>query len=159
MATQYEFVTRWQIKAPLVQVWNTIEDSLDWPNWWKGVVHVSEQEKGDDAGIGGVRTYTWRSILPYQLAFQMQLTELEKHKRIKGKACGELEGVGEWFFEEKNGITYVQYNWTVFTNKSWMNWFSFLLKPAFNYNHDVVMSWGAKGLAKKLNAELISYKY
>jgi hypothetical protein len=39
-----------------------------------------------------------------------------------------------------------------------MNYLSFLLKPAFNYNHDVVMNWGAKGLAKKLNAELISYK-
>jgi hypothetical protein len=32
------------------------------------------------------------------------------------------------------------------------------MKPLFKYNHDVVMKWGAKGLAKKLNAELISFK-
>ena len=77
---------------------------------------------------------------------------------MKGKAFGELEGEGEWFFEEKNGITQVQYHWSVFTNKAWMNYLSFLLKPVFKYNHDIVMSWGAKGLAKKLQAKLISYQ-
>lgn len=158
MATQYAFVTRWQFKAPLNQVWDAIHSSLEWPSWWKGVIKVRELEKGDADGVGGIREYTWRSILPYQLAFNMRLTEFEKYKRMKGLAFGELEGEGEWLLEEKDDITYVQYNWTVFTNKAWMNYLSFLLKPAFNYNHDVVMSWGAKGLAKKLNAELISYK-
>ncbi len=37
-----------------------------------------------------------------------------------------------------------------------MNYFSFVLKPIFKYNHDVVMRWGAKGLAKKLGTELVS---
>lgn len=156
MATQYAFVTRWQIKAPLPQVWNVIEDSLNWPHWWKGVVAVSEEKKGDVSGIGSVRVYQWRSILPYQLAFHMELTGLEQYRYLKGKAYGELEGEGEWFFEERAGVTYIEYHWTVFTNKAWMNYFAFLLKPVFNYNHDVVMRWGAQGLAKKLNAELIS---
>jgi hypothetical protein len=158
MPTQYSFTTHWQIKAPLPQVWNAIYQSLEWPQWWKGVVAVKAIEEGDENGIGGVREYIWRSILPYRLAFNMRVTENEKYRRLKGEASGELEGEGEWFFEEKNGITYIQYNWTVFINKKWMNYLSFLLKPAFNYNHDVVMNWGAKGLAKKLNAELISYK-
>jgi hypothetical protein len=157
MATEYAFITHWQIKAPLGQVWDAIYASLDWPLWWKGVLDVKELQKGDEDGIDSIREYTWRSILPYKLAFNMRLTELEKHRRMKGKAFGELEGEGEWFFEEKDGITYIQYNWTVFTNKSWMNYLAFIMKPAFSYNHDVVMSWGAKGLAKKLNAELLSY--
>ena len=76
---------------------------------------------------------------------------------MRGEAFGELEGVGLWMLEEKNGITYIQYNWDVFTNKRWMNYFSFLLKPLFKYNHDVVMRWGAEGLAKMLDAELVSY--
>ncbi|MCA6448798.1 MAG: SRPBCC family protein [Chitinophagaceae bacterium] len=158
MAKQYVFITRWQIKAPLHQVWNAIEDSLNWPNWWKGVVAVKELDKGDAEGLGGVRCYTWRSVLPYRLAFHMQLTELEKYRRLKGIATGELEGEGEWLFEEQNGITYIHYHWTVFTNKSWMNHWAFLLRPAFSYNHDVVMRWGAKGLARKLKAELVSYQ-
>ena len=40
MATQYAFVTRWQIKAPLTQVWDVIHSSLEWPSWWKGVEKV-----------------------------------------------------------------------------------------------------------------------
>ena len=81
----------------------------------------------------------------------------ELYKKLAGKAFGELEGNGTWYFEETDGITYVQYHWNVVTNKGWMNYLSFLLKPAFNYNHNIVMRWGAEGLAKKLNATLISY--
>jgi uncharacterized protein YndB with AHSA1/START domain len=156
MATEYSFITKWQIKAPLEDVWNEIQDSLNWPNWWKGVVHVQEIEHGDEQGIDGIRAYTWKSALPYQLTFNMKLKEVEEHKKLVGIAFGELEGNGTWYFNYYEGITYVQYEWNVITNKSWMNYLSFLLKPAFNYNHNVVMRWGAEGLAKKLNAELIS---
>jgi uncharacterized protein YndB with AHSA1/START domain len=158
MPTKYSFITHWQIKAPLAEVWDAIYHSLEWPQWWKGVVAVNEIEKGDENGVGGVREYTWKSVLPYTLCFNMRLTELEKYKWLKGEAFGELEGVGEWFFREENGTTYLQYNWTVFTNKPWMNYLSFILKPAFNYNHNVVMHWGAEGLARRLSVEPISDK-
>ena len=87
----------------------------------------------------------------------MKLLERDELKRLYGEAFGELEGNGTWLFEEKDGISYVQYNWNVYTNKAWMNYLSFVLKPAFRYNHDVVMRWGAEGLAKKLNATLLKY--
>lgn len=157
MATQYAFITRWQLKASLADVWDAVYQSMEWPQWWKGVVRVTELEHGAEDGIGSVRSYTWKSVLPYQLSFNMRLTEQEQYKRIRGRAFGELEGEGEWFFEEKEGIVSIQYRWTVVTNKAWMNYLAFLLKPAFHYNHDVVMSWGARGLARKLQAELISY--
>lgn len=157
MAKEYAFVTRWQIRAPLPLVWETIYDSVQWPYWWKGVLHVKELEEGVQNGIGSVREYTWKSVLPYKLVFNMQLTAVDPYKYMQGKAFGELEGMGEWFFEEKGGVTYIQYNWNVFTNKTWMNALHFLLKPAFAYNHNIIMAWGAKGLAKKLDAQLISY--
>lgn len=158
MPQKYSFTTNWQFRASLPAVWNAIHQSLEWPEWWKGVLSVRELEKGDEDGVGGVREYTWRSALPYRLCFNMRLTDIVTHRYLRGEAYGELEGTGEWFFEENDGITYVKYNWTVFTNKAWMNYCSFFLKPAFNYNHDVVMRWGAEGLAKKLGAELISYR-
>ncbi|MBA4197317.1 MAG: polyketide cyclase [Chitinophaga sp.] len=157
MAEQYSFVTKWQIKAPLQEVWNAIYFSNDWPNWWKGVLSVTDVSTGNKDGIGDVKEYTWKSALPYQLAFNMKLTENKPHEKLAGIAFGELEGNGTWHFEEKNGITFITYYWNVITNKWWMNTFSFLLKPAFQYNHNVVMRWGAEGLAKKLNAELLSY--
>jgi len=155
---KYSFVTKWQIRAPMQQVWDAIYESTEWPAWWKGVVDVQVVEKNDENGVNGVRTYTWKSALPYKLSFQMRLTEKHEPKHMRGEAFGELEGLGEWFLEQHGDITYVRYNWDVFTNKAWMNYLSFILKPAFKYNHDVVMRWGAEGLAKKLNAELVSYK-
>jgi hypothetical protein len=32
---QYEFVTFWNIPAPLLNVWNAIEDADAWPQWWR----------------------------------------------------------------------------------------------------------------------------
>ncbi|MBS1626991.1 MAG: SRPBCC family protein [Bacteroidetes bacterium] len=157
MPTQYSFITKWEIKAPIEDVWNAIYLSNNWPNWWKGVLVVKDISTGNTNGIGDVKRYTWKSALPYKLTFNMKLTENKLYEKLSGIAFGELEGNGTWIFTHKNNITYIEYHWNVITNKWWMNIFSFLLKPAFQYNHDVVMRWGAKGLAKKLNTELISY--
>jgi Polyketide cyclase / dehydrase and lipid transport len=155
METQYSFVTNWEIEASLQEVWNAIYNSPEWPQWWKGVVSVEEIEKEDVNGLNSVKAYIWKSVLPYKLAFTMRLTEKEPMRRLKGIAFGELEGEGEWTFSEQNRIIKLQYNWNVYTKKAWMNYLSFVLKPVFKYNHNVVMHWGAVGLAKKLNAKLL----
>ena len=155
MLKKYSFVTCWELKAPLAEVWNSIYNSMEWPQWWKGVYKVVELKPNDDKGINGVRVYTWKSVLPYELTFAMRLTECEPMKRMKGMAFGELEGTGEWVLKESDDIVQVHYYWDVVTTKKWMNKLSFLLKPLFSLNHNVVMRWGAKGLAKKLRCELI----
>ena len=155
MQKKYSFVTHWELKASLEDVWNTVYNSMDWPQWWKGVYSVKEIRKNDASGINGIREYTWKKYIPYSLTFSMQLTEIEPLKRLKGVAFGELEGTGEWLFSQQDGIVHVQYNWNVVTNKKWMNTFSFFLAPFFNFNHNLVMHWGGKGLAKKLGTTLL----
>ena len=156
MPTHYSFDTNWELKASLEDVWNAIYNSLEWPQWWRGVKSVIEIQKNDENGISGIRKYTWKSFLPYELKFSMHLTEKEQLKRLKGVAFGELEGTGEWTFTHLDGIVNVHYNWNIITTKRWMNTFAFLLKPVFKFNHDVVMYWGGKGLAKKLGTKLLS---
>jgi hypothetical protein len=152
----YKFITKWQIKAPLNDVWFAIYESSEWPAWWKGVKAVTVIKENDANGINGIRRYTWKAALPYTLSFSMQLTEKQDLSLLKGIAFGKLEGDGTWHFSHDNGITKVQYNWNVKTNKPWMNYLAFLLKPLFQLNHNIVMKWGAVSLARKLNAELIS---
>lgn len=155
MKKRYSFVTKWELDTSLQKVWDAIYYSLEWPQWWKGVYSVTEIEKEDANGLNSKMAYVWKSILPYSLAFTMQLTVREPLKRLKGIASGELEGEGEWLFEENNGIVKVQYNWDVYTTKAWMNNLSFLLRPLFILSHNTVMHWGALGLAKKLDAKLL----
>ena len=155
MNNKYSFTTHWQIEAPIKLVWDAIYNSIEWPNWWKGVQSVEELKKGDINGLNGDRRYIWKSVLPYSLVFNMRLIEKEEPRRLKGIAFGELEGMGEWHLSVQNGITDVIYNWDVVTTKKWMNSLAFILKPIFKLNHNVVMHWGALGLAKKLSAKLI----
>jgi hypothetical protein len=152
----YKFITTWKIKASINDVWYAIYRSEEWPKWWKGVQQVKVIRENDEQGINGIREYTWRSLLPYTLSFTMELIDKKDFDFLKGIAFGELEGNGTWYFKEENNMVTVQYNWDVKTNKSWMNYFAFILKPMFKLNHDIVMKRGADGLAKKLNAKLIS---
>lgn len=154
---KYRFVTIWKIKAPIRNVWEMIYDHQAWPTWWKGVLKADTYKEGDQNDIGKIVDYSWRSILPYTLNFKMTSQKIQRPILIEGNASGELNGLGKWVLDEKDNITTATCYWNVNTNKKWMNAFSFILKPLFKWNHKVIMKWGAKGLAKKLNAALIKY--
>ena len=151
----YSFTTQWQIKIPLEKVWDVINNSTDWPLWWKGFEQSDLVEKGNDDGTGQIIQYYVKSFLPFTLSFDIRITEKDLYKKIAGQASGDLEGTGIWNFEERNGITYVQYKWDVVSTKKIVNLLSPVLGWFFRYNHNLVMHWGAKRLAKKLNAQLI----
>ncbi|HEX3187221.1 MAG TPA: SRPBCC family protein [Pyrinomonadaceae bacterium] len=156
--TTYSFVTIWRVKAPIENVWNEIYHSQDWPVWWKGVESVMEISKGDERGVGSVHRYTWKSKLPYRLSFDMKTVRIEPPVLLEGIATGELQGHGLWQLStsgsetagETAGETIVRYDWKVETTKWWMNLLAPIARPLFEWNHNVVMSWGAKGLSERL---------
>lgn len=149
--SNYEFVTVWDIDAPLARVWDVIEDANVWPEWWKGVVSITELEKGDDDGVGSIRRTVWRSALPYKLEFDSEVLRVERLKLIEARAFGELDGHGLWQFEAvSDDQTRVQYDWRVKTTKAWMNLLAPVARPFFRWNHDTIMRWGEEGLRKRL---------
>src|ERR1043166_544513 len=79
----YEFVTFWNIPAPLVRVWDAIEDADAWPQWWRGVLSNLEIKPGDQNGIGSIRRSVWKSRLPYKLQFDSEVLRVEKHRLIE----------------------------------------------------------------------------
>jgi hypothetical protein len=154
----YEFVTTWRVKAPLDKVWNEIYHSERWPEWWRGVEKVIELKKGDDLGVGSIRRYTWKSMLPYRLTFDMETVRVEPMSFIEGIARGELDGSGVWNLSKDGEYTTARYDWVVDTTKRWMNLITPIARPLFKWNHDVVMKWGAEGLARRLGAVVIEDK-
>ena len=149
---KYRFVTIWHVRAPIESVWNEIYHTEFWPTWWKGVESVVELERGDKDGIGSVRRYTWKSLLPYKLTFDMRTVRVEPMSIIEAVATGELKGKGLWQFSVDRTGTVARYDWEVETTKFWMNMLSPLARPLFKWNHNVVMGWGAEGLRKRLGA-------
>lgn len=154
----YEFITVWRVKAPLERVWNEIYYSEKWPEWWRGVEEVTELKKGDDLGVGSIRRYTWKSTLPYRLRFDVETVRVEPMTVIEGIARGELSGRGVWNIKVEGDYVTARYDWSVDTTKAWMNLIAPLASPLFKWNHDIVMSWGAEGLARRLGAAVIEEK-
>lgn len=150
----YEFVTIWKVEAPIERVWNEIYRSELWPTWWKGVKDVVELQKGGENGVGSIRRYTWRSALPYELCFTVQAVRIEPPSLLEGVATGQLEGRGIWRLSPEGAGTIVRYDWNVQTTKAWMKMLSPIARPIFRWNHNVVMSWGAQGLANRLGASV-----
>jgi hypothetical protein len=154
----YEFITVWRVKAPLERVWNEIYYSEKWPEWWRGVEEVTELKKGDDLGVGSIHRYTWKSTLPYRLVFDVETVRVEPMTVIEGIARGELSGRGVWNIKVEGEYVTASYDWQVDTTKAWMNLIAPLARPLFKWNHDIVMSWGAEGLARRLGAVVIEEK-
>jgi hypothetical protein len=151
----YEFVTIWRVKARIESVWNEIYHSKDWPMWWKGVESVAEIRKGDERGVGSIHRYTWKSKLPYRLSFDMQTVRIEPPLLLEGIALGELQGRGLWQLSSERDETIVRYDWNVETTKRWMNLVAPIARPLFEWNHDVIMGWGAEGLEKRLGTSVV----
>lgn len=148
--SDYRFLTLWRFKAPVDQVWSRLSDPESWPAWWRGVEAVALLERGDGEDVGALRRYTWKSALPYRLAFDMRTTLVRRPHRMEGRASGELEGTGCWTLAQQGEWTSVRYDWEVRATKRWMALLAPLLRPAFAWNHDVVMRWGGEGLAREL---------
>ena len=109
----YRFLTTWCLGAPIDPVWDAIYDSERWPQWWRGVERVVELAPGDEDGLGQRAAYTWRSRLPYELTFEVELTRQERPHLLEGEASGELAGTGTWRLSEGGGVTTVLYEWDV----------------------------------------------
>lgn len=151
----YEFVTKWRIEAPIEKVWNEIYHTEYWPDWWQGVEEVVELVEGDDLGVGSIRRYTWKTKLPYKLIFDIETVKVKPMTYLEGIAKGELDGKGIWQLTEDGDQTIARYDWLVNTTKTWMNLLAPIAKPLFEWNHKVVMSWGAQSLSERLNTRVV----
>ncbi len=146
----YRFVTDWDFEAPIEEVFETVGDSLRWPEWWRGIRAVTELTDHEPQGIGNRRRYVFRSFLPYDLVFVMQVTGVDQPVALTGHATGELEGDGRWFFTPTATGTHVRYEWDVRTTQWWMNLLAPIARPVFTWNHGIVMRWGEEGLRRRL---------
>jgi hypothetical protein len=153
----YRFLTTWLLDAPVEEVFDAVYDAAAWPSWWRGVRRAELLEEGDERGVGRLWDFTWRSRLPYDLSFRLRVTAVERPWRLEGDADGELVGTGHWRLYRGPAGTAVVYAWDVSTSRAWMNRLAPVARPAFAWNHDVVMRQGAEGLAARLGVRLLAH--
>ena len=154
---RYHFVTDFTVTAERDWVWARLTDPTDWPSWWKWLKRVDVHDAGGEDHLGGRYTYAFGTALPYTLAFDMVVTAVDRPNSLTGIASGELQGSGHWRFSDApGGGTRVEYVWLVETTKRWMNVIAPIGRPAFSWNHDVLMRDFAKGVARITDSDLVS---
>lgn len=153
--SDYAFVSDWQLAAPIDRVWDAITHSERYPQWFSYVTDSTLVREGDETGVGAVTRSRWRTALPYGFVFESRITRVQPPHLLELAATGDLEGGGRWELSEEDGATTVRYFWTVRTNKPWMNLLAPLARPAFGWNHAVLMRSGGEGLARYLGVRLL----
>jgi uncharacterized protein YndB with AHSA1/START domain len=149
-ATRFELVSEWLFATPVERIWAEISTPDEWPKWWRAVKRVEMVSAGDHDGVGAVRRFTWGTALPYTLSFEMTALRIEPMRLLEGRASGELDGVGLWTITPESEGTHVRYDWKIDVTKPWQVALAPLLRPAFAWNHNVVMGWGYEDLKTRL---------
>ena len=145
MNNQYHFVTQWRIAAPPDRIFDLIQKPLDFPKWWGSVYLAAEPEPGDR-----IRFVT-KGKLPYRLRWSSEMIDSHPPKRLAIKATGDFDGRGIWTLEPNGDCTLVKFDWRLTAEKPLLRFWSFLLKPIFEWNHRWAMEQGRSALEKQLN--------
>ena len=60
----YQYVSTWQLQAPIEQVWAAITNLEHLPTWYAGVQEARELAPGDAQGVGRRVRYVIKGRLP-----------------------------------------------------------------------------------------------
>ena len=108
---RYHFISRWTVDAPADAVYDAIYEVVAYPAWWP---EVKEARKVDEDHLW-IRT---RSILPYDLAFDLERTIADRRAGIlEARLRGDLEGVIRWTIAAAGSGCLITFDEDVITTK------------------------------------------
>jgi carbon monoxide dehydrogenase subunit G len=155
----YHYVSTWQLRAPIEQVWAALNDLEHLPVWYRGVQQAQELTPGDAQGVGRQVRYVIKGRLPLRLAFEATTTRSVPPQDQELRAQGELAGTGRWSLEQQGEVTTARYRWDVRTTGPWMNLLAPLARPLFAWNSKGVMLQAGEGLARFLGVPLVAAEF
>lgn len=148
---EYHFIDRWRVEGTVEEVALIIEDARGLARWWPSVyLWVEELEAGGVGGVGKLISLRARGWLPYTLRLRFCTVASRSPNGFTMEATGDLEGRGEWTFEQDGEMVNITYDWRIKANKPVIRALSFLLKPIFASNHRWTMARGEESLKLEL---------
>lgn len=107
-------------------------------------------EPGDELFIGLRADMLTRGKLPYQMHWELLVTDHEPLRRVQLQLVGDAVGHAEWRFKQKGAIAEVELEWSLRGEHPLLKKLSRFLRPAFEYNHAWSMQQGQCGLCAEL---------
>jgi hypothetical protein len=147
MNSAYEFRSRWHVGHSRESLWDSLEALLATDNpipWWPSV-QVTYYD-GDDLELRAA------SHLGYALTFRLADLESYRPDRLTFTSSGDLRGTGEVTFVDLGARSAMDIDWHVATDRRWMRWSTWVLRPVFVAGHHLIMRQGEKHLNAWLDA-------
>jgi hypothetical protein len=148
MNSDYVLVSRWRIDRDRESLWDVLEGLLatsDPLPWWPSV-QVTAYD-GDNLDLRAA------SGLGYSVTFRLANLESSRPDRLTFTSEGDLRGSGEVRFLELTADTSeMDIDWRVATDRRWMRWTAWILRPVFVAGHHLLMRQGEKHLNAWLHA-------
>ena len=136
----YSFRTEWHLAAPAGTVYDILERLPDYPAWWPEVREVTPA--GPEAFALVVR-----STLPYSLHFVTSKGRRDPEQRVlEANLTGDLSGFSRWTVRETANGAVALFEEEVEANKTLLRKLAAVARPAFRYNHKLMMRHGERGL-------------
>lgn len=145
MLSEYRFVDRWFVAAPIDVAYDVIGNTLGYPQWW-GEVFTSVEGDGGPPRPGRHVRIVSRGFLPYRLRWEAEITDADAPQRFGFTMTGDFVGSGSWIFEPGEGGTNAVFDFRPRVEKAGVKQLSPVLKPLFRWNHRWAMKRGERGV-------------
>lgn len=152
---RYRRTSTWEVDASIDRTWDALLLVGDWPAWWRGFRSIQRLGGGDEHGVGMRLRQQWRALLPLTLTIDLEMTRVERHRLLEGRASGDMEGTCTWQFEDHGGRTTVHFVLDVRPARWWMRLPVPFAVRVFAWNFDALMRWGVEGLAGLLGTAVV----
>jgi hypothetical protein len=150
-AHEYNFITRWRVRAAVLEVFDILFHALDYPRWWPEVyLAVEEVAPPGPDGLGAAARVTTRGWLPYILHWTARVIESHPPQGFTIQATGDFVGCGRWSFEQVGDEVAIAFCWRIAAEKPLLRRLSWLLKPLFSWNHRWAMARGEEALRREV---------
>ncbi len=156
---RYHIVTTWRVPGTVEEVAAVLGDVEALPRWWPSVyLDAEEREPGDAQGVGKVVALRTKGWLPYTLAWEFRVTEVDPGTGSGGRVVleprGDFTGRGEWALWQEGTaaapVAVARYDWDVVARKPLIRALTPLLRPLLAANHDWAMRRGEESLRLEL---------
>ncbi len=142
--TFYRFQSEWMLEASRERVFEALRDLEGYVAWWPEVKEVKRITEGRFEVVA-------RATLPYELRFITSQSVLDERMGIiEAGLRGDLNGFSRWTLSQRNGHTAAVFDEEVHTGKRLLNVLAPVARPAFRYNHTLMMRHGQEGLRRLL---------
>jgi hypothetical protein len=148
---RFEFFDEWRLAADFEAVWAVIREVERWPDWWPSVRSVIPVI----GRAGETWEFRFRTRLPYDMAFVAEVERDDPLVEVAARVTGRVDGSGRWMATGIEGGTLVRFDWWVRPKVAWMRAVAPIARPVFSWNHRSLMAEGARGLARRLDTQLL----